>query len=72
MRPGMKRAWLHWRRLGQGCELVKQAPETGPQSTIPEQALDQKSISATTSSQQGAMGVDHQAEITPVFINNGE
>jgi hypothetical protein len=72
MRLGMKKAWLHWRRLGQGCELVKQAPEPRPRSTIPEQAFDQKSISATTSSQQGAIEVDHQAAITPVFINNGE
>jgi hypothetical protein len=72
MRFCVKWEWLHWRGTGQGFEPSHQVPEETPHKAVSEQILDQRSISGTARSQQGAMEADCSSAVTPVFINNGE
>jgi len=72
MRLSIRKAWAYRHGLGQGSEVVKQAPEPELRNAIQLQTTNRNLISATTFSHQECIGDDKQPALTPLFINNGE
>ena len=72
MRLSIRKAWAYRHGLGQGSEVVKQAPEPELRNATPYQTTNLSLISETIFSHEEFIGDDKQPPATPLFINNGE
>ena len=72
MRLSIRKAWAYRHGLGQGSEVVKQAPEPELRNAIPHQTTNHSLINGSFFSREDFIGDDKQPLATPLFINNGE